>query len=176
MRCRAPIMRLSVSAAVVVLAACQPANKPAEATVEGSEAAVPATPAASEAGAAPGDTSETRAYLGITESETVRFTGTEPFWGGQVAGTTLTYSTPENQEGDPITVTRFAGRNGVSWSGTWQDKPFRLAVTEAKCSDGMSDRTYPFTATLEVLGEQRQGCAWTDRRAPSLPEGGAPAP
>jgi uncharacterized membrane protein len=118
-----------------------------------------------QAGSPPGDPDDTRAYDGIRVDETVQFTGTEPFWGGSVSGAELTYSTPDTPDGAPIPVTRFAGRGGVSWSGTYQGKPFRLAVTEGKCSDGMSDRSYPFTATLEVLGEQRQGCAWTMRRS-----------
>ena len=114
--------------------------------------------------AAPGDTTQTRPYDGIGAGETVRFTGTEPFWGGNVRGDRLTYNTPENIDGDVIAVSRFAGRGGVSWSGTWQGRPFRLAVAEGQCSDGMSDRTYPFTATLAVAGEQRTGCAWTAKR------------
>ncbi len=120
-------IKLVVPAILLMLAACQPV-------------ATSTSNASAAAEGAPGDTGETAAYTGITAQETVRFTGTEPFWGGQVAGTTLTYSTPENHQGDAITVTRFAGRNGVSWSGTWQDKPFRMAVSEAPCSDGMSDR------------------------------------
>lgn len=114
--------------------------------------------------AAPEDRADTRPYNGIAADETVRFTGTEPFWGGSVAGTLLTYSTPDKPDGDAISVKRFAGRAGLSWSGTYRERPFTLAVTEGKCSDGMSDRTYPFTATLMVEGEQRDGCAWSDRR------------
>jgi uncharacterized membrane protein len=114
--------------------------------------------------AAPEDRADTQPYSGITADETVQFTGTEPFWGGRVAGTLLTYSTPEKPDGDAIAVKRFAGRAGVSWSGTFKDQPFTLAVTEGKCSDGMSDRTYPFTATLMVEGQQRDGCAWSDKR------------
>lgn len=123
------------------------------------------TPASRSAPAVPGDTGDTQAYDGIHADETVRFTGTEPFWGGQVSGTVLSYSTPDKPDGDTIAVKRFAGRGGVSWSGTWHAKSFRLAVTEGSCSDGMSDRTYPFTVTLEVAGEQRRGCAWTERRS-----------
>lgn len=112
----------------------------------------------------PGDTEQTRPYDGIGADETVRFTGTEPFWGGDVRGETLTYKTPDDPDGDAIAVARFAGRGGVSWSGAWQGRPFRLAVAEGQCSDGMSDRTYPFAATLAVAGEQRTGCAWTAKR------------
>ena len=121
-------------------------------------------------GGAPSDGSttagagDTRAYSGIGADETVHFTGTEPFWGGEAAGGTLTYFTPDNQAGAKIPVTRFAGRNGVSFSGDLDAMPFVLAVTPGACSDGMSDRKYPFAVTLEVRGEQRSGCAWTDKQ------------
>ena len=157
-------------AAPLALSACNEADAPSDRhdATQARDASTTSEPMS----AVPGDTGDMTAYDGIREDETVQFTGTEPFWGGNVNGATLTYSTPEDPEGSAIPVTRFAGRGGVSWSGTWQDRPFRLAVTEAACSDGMSDRTYPFTATLEVLAEQRQGCAWTERRSFSPPSGG----
>lgn len=110
------------------------------------------------------DATDAETFSAIGPAEMVRFTGTEPFWGGQVSGTALTYSTPDDPDGAEIAVTRFAGRGGVSWSGTHQGGRLVLAVTPGECSDGMSDRTYPFVATLEVGGEQRSGCAWTDRQ------------
>jgi uncharacterized membrane protein len=113
----------------------------------------------------PGDTENTRPYAGIGEHEVLRFTGTEPFWGGQVTAGTLTYSTPENIDGTGMPVERFAGRNGLSFSGTLDGATFVMAVTPGECSDGMSDRTYPFTVTLEVGPEQRQGCAWTEAQS-----------
>jgi uncharacterized membrane protein len=106
---------------------------------------------------------DTQAYSGIGPDEMVRFTGTEPFWGGQVSGEALTYTTPENQTGEMIAVDRFAGRNGISFSGELGGMPFVLALTPGRCSDGMSDRRYPFTVTLQVKGEQRKGCAWSDK-------------
>ncbi|RJX68113.1 hypothetical protein D6858_09355 [Tsuneonella suprasediminis] len=118
----------------------------------------------------PGDTEDWSPYAGIGENETVRFTGTEPFWGGTVAGQTLIYSTPESTEGKAIGVERFAGRGGISWSGMYGGAPLVLAVTPGKCSDGMSDRSYPFVATLQVAGEQRNGCAWSDKKPFSGPE------
>ena len=110
------------------------------------------------------DASDTQSFAGISGDEVVHFTGTEPFWGGQVAGGSLTYTTPENQKGSTVAVSRFAGRNGVSFSGDLEGMPFVLAVTPGKCSDGMSDRSYPFAAMLQVKGEQRAGCAWTDKQ------------
>ena len=112
----------------------------------------------------PGDVEDNAAFGLIAEGETVRFVGTEPFWGGQVKGTALTYSTPEIPDGTDIAVTRFAGRGGVSWSGTYDGARFALAVAPGDCSDGMSDRSFPFVATLEVAGEQRNGCAWSDSK------------
>ena len=38
----------------------------------------------------PGDAMETQAYDGIAEGETIRVTGTEPFWGGDISGATFT--------------------------------------------------------------------------------------
>ncbi|BBC74343.1 conserved hypothetical protein [Altererythrobacter sp. B11] len=114
------------------------------------------------AAGAPGDAEDTQPFSGIGAEEVVRFTGTEPFWGGEVAGRRLTYTTPEKQDGEMIEVDRFAGRNGVSFTGRLADQDFVLAVTPGACSDGMSDRTYPFVVTLMVRGEQREGCAWTE--------------
>jgi uncharacterized membrane protein len=133
-----------------------------------------ATPADGSAGAAatqaPGSVEDTAPYAGIATGETIRFTGTEPFWSGVVSGQTLTYSTPDNIEGTTIQVERFAGRNGLSLSGELAGSAFDMAITPGECSDGMSERAYPFTATLEVGGEQRRGCAWTDSKPFSGPE------
>ncbi|AKH44060.1 putative membrane protein [Altererythrobacter atlanticus] len=116
------------------------------------------------ANGAPGDQSDTQPFSGIGEDEVVYFTGTEPFWNGEVSDGRLTYSTPEDMEGTVIRVDRFAGRNGVSFTGRLADQDFVLAVTPGECSDGMSDRTYPYVATLMVRGEDRAGCAYTDQQ------------
>jgi uncharacterized membrane protein len=104
------------------------------------------------------------AYAGLGERETLRFTGTEPFWGGSVTGTALTYTTPENPQGTAITVRRFAGNNGLAFTGTLGGAPFDMAVAEAACSDGMSDRRYRFTVTLKIADEVRRGCGWVEAK------------
>jgi uncharacterized membrane protein len=133
---------------------------------QGGKATPSATPTSSPTLATAADT---QTYSGIGPDEVVHFVGTEPFWGGQVSGEALTYTTPENQTGQMIAVDRFAGRNGISFSGELGAMPFVLAVTPGRCSDGMSDRGYPFTVTLQVKGEQRQGCAWTDKHPATGP-------
>lgn len=112
----------------------------------------------------PGDSEDSRPFAQISAEETVRFTGTEPFWGGSVSGKTVTYLTPEKPDGSKIAVTRFAGRGGLSWTGELEGRRFALAITPGECSDGMSDRIFPFVATLEVGGELRTGCGWTERQ------------
>jgi len=111
----------------------------------------------------PADESATEPFSGIGDAETFHFTGTEPFWGGEVEGLTLKYSTPEDQDGTAIAIARFAGRGGASFSGMLDGQTFEMTATESECSDGMSDRTYPFTVTLEIGEETRNGCGWTDR-------------
>ena len=74
-----------------------------------------------------------------------------------------TYSTVEDPDGTTIAVERFAGNNGLGYSGSLDGTSFDMAITPGECSDGMSDRTYPFTVTLRIGEEQRTGCAWTDR-------------
>jgi uncharacterized membrane protein len=118
----------------------------------------------------PGDRSDAQAFDGIGPGETIRFTGTEPFWGGEVSDGSLTYSTPEDLDGTKIAVTRFAGRGGLSLSGELAGRRFDMTITPGMCSDGMSVRTYPFVVTLRIGEETRNGCGWTEARPFSGPE------
>ncbi|WP_427969260.1 COG3650 family protein [Altererythrobacter sp.] len=111
-------------------------------------------------------------FDGIGEEEVVRLSGTEPFWSATIQGDVLTYSTPENIDGDAVAVTRFAGNGGLGFSGELGGKPLQVAVTPGTCNDGMSDRTYPFTATL-TLGEAILfGCGYSDSNPYSEPDMG----
>lgn len=103
-------------------------------------------------------------YDGIAPNEVLRFAGNEPFWGGEVTSESLNYTTPENPKGTTITVKRFAGMNGLGFSGTLEGQAFDMVVTPGTCSDTMADRTYPFTITLSIGEEVRSGCGWTDRQ------------
>ena len=120
------------------------------------------SPGGSDGPGAPGDGSDTQPYSEIGGDELLHLTGTEPFWGGEVAGGTLTYTTPDTPDGVAIRVARFAGRNGVSFSGSLEEKGFVAAVSPGQCSDGMSDRVYPFNVTLRIGEEIRNGCAWSE--------------
>lgn len=116
----------------------------------------------SEGETVPGDAFDTQPYADIAEDAVVRITGTEPFWGGTIAGGQLTWSTPENIDGTVVPVERFAGRGGLSFSGQLEGQQIDIAITPGDCSDGMSDRTYPFNATVELDGQTLSGCAWRE--------------
>jgi uncharacterized membrane protein len=158
---------LLVPALLLALAACQ--GDSAAPASQDTAAAAPQVPA-EVAGAAVPDADSPEAYDGIAPDEILHFTGTEPFWGGEVSRGTLRYSTPEDQDGTEIAVERFAGRGGIAFSGQLDAAPFEMMVTPLECSDGMSDRTYPFTVTLQIGEEVRNGCGWTDKKPFAGPE------
>ncbi len=112
----------------------------------------------------PGDAKDRHAWNGIAAGETVHFLATEPFWSGQVDAGGMIYATPDDKKGERVPVSRFAGRGGVSFSGTLKAGEATLAVTPSACSDGMSDARYPFVVTLQIGTEIRSGCGWTARQ------------
>ncbi|MBM3594715.1 MAG: hypothetical protein FJX31_02720 [Alphaproteobacteria bacterium] len=118
----------------------------------------------------PGDSNDQAPFAGIAPDEKIRFAGTEPFWGGLAQGDRLVYTTPESADGTIVPVKHFSGRGGLSLSGELDGKRLDLTVTPGECSDGMSDRTYPFVATLMLGDETRTGCAWTDQRGFTGPQ------
>ena len=79
-------------------------------------------------GGAPGRGEDTAAYSGIGPEETIHFTGTEPFWGGEASGGTLTYSTPENIDGTTIAVERFAGAPEPGAIPGFERRPGEIAI------------------------------------------------
>jgi len=108
------------------------------------------------------DPGEVAVFDAIGMDEGITTLGTEPFWNARIEGATLTYSTPEDLDGTLVTIERFAGNGGLGISGELYGSPLQLAITPGQCSDGMSDRIYPYTATLSLGGENLLGCAYTD--------------
>ena len=90
----------------------------------------------------------------------IKAIGTEPFWGAQIQGRCVTYSTPDDIEGTRVWTTFTGTSERGTWSGYLDDQRFVLRTRpEPGCSDGMSDERYPIAVTLTVRGEQRTGCA-----------------
>ena len=120
-------------------------------------------------GGSSGETGPTEAFSGIGDGERIYAAGTEPFWRVDIEDGLALYTTPENQAGLRFPVMRFSGNSGLGITGTLEGVNFDLAVTPGQCSDGMSERIYPFVATLRLGSQVREGCAWTDAQAFSGP-------
>lgn len=108
-------------------------------------------------------------FDGIAKDDTIRLIGNEPFWGIEIAPADgsyqAIYTTPDNIDGTTIQVARFAGNNGLGFSGEIAGAPVQIAVTPGECSDTMSDRTYPFTATVAIGDTNLTGCGYSDDRS-----------
>jgi uncharacterized membrane protein len=104
---------------------------------------------------------EGKTFDAVAPDDVVTLTGTEPFWNARIASGSATWTTPDNPGGTAFAVSRFAGNNGLGFSGTLDGKPFTATLTPGECSDGMSDRRYPFVATIALGGETLAGCGYT---------------
>lgn len=103
-----------------------------------------------------------KAFDAVAADEAVTMLGTEPFWNLAVKDGKGVWTTPDNQPGTRIAVKRFAGNGGLGFSGEIDGKPFTATLTPGQCSDGMSDRSFPFVATIALGGETLEGCGYTD--------------
>lgn len=137
-------MRLSAlilaSSVTLALAACKPAANPGDARV--------ATPtAATSAASTPAD-----------DVVAMRAFGNEPFWEmiDDDKGA-LVFTTPETLEagGERFEATRSVDTVGIHYVG----KDVKLDIVKQDCSDGMSDATHPYAATMTLKGMAYTGCA-----------------
>jgi uncharacterized membrane protein len=103
-------------------------------------------------------------FSAIAPDEAITLTGTEPFWGITIEDGQASYADPDHPEARSFAVSRFAGNNGLGFSGDWDGAPVTISVTPGQCSDGMSDRTYPYVATIALGEETLRGCGYTDRQ------------
>ncbi len=89
--------------------------------------------------------------------------GTEPFWNVEVTKRGIVYSTPDNRKQifpyvepisasgrtrDTVRVYRLRGKNNIL-----------IIKKENACSDGMSDREYPYSTTFIIGNQVLDGCA-----------------
>lgn len=102
-----------------------------------------------------------KTFDAVAPDEAVTLTGTEPFWTLAIAAGEGVWTTPDNQPGTRFAVKRFAGNNGLGFSGELDGKPLTATFTPGECSDGMSDRRFPFVATIALGGETFAGCGYT---------------
>lgn len=142
-----------VALAVLVLGACS---------------AEPETPA----GPAP-EPEPAPTLAGVDLSRPVRLLGTEPFWGIDLTGTEVVYSGADRPEQrGPQPKPTIQGTVATLETTTTTGTPIAVTLTATECSDGMSDRTYPLTALVEVGGETLMGCAASTSAIMSVGESG----
>lgn len=102
--------------------------------------------------------------------ENLQASGTEPFWGIKVEGAALTYTTPETMDTPrQLQATRSSDAAGLHFVGENGGTEFRLDVRREACSDGMSEREYPFSVSLLLDGKTAKGCAF-DQASPLPPQ------
>ncbi len=83
-----------------------------------------------------------------------RASGTEPFWSLTIGARTMRFEAPGRQPvsvATPKVIHGFAGE-------MWQTRRINVNTNHIKCSDGMSDRSYPDTVTVTVDGRTYKGC------------------
>ena len=164
-------MRLPLALAalsVLSIAACEP-----QATVE---AGPPEAPTAEPEAAAGTDTPAPATQLGgVDLAADISSLGTEPFWGVSFEGNELVYSgvdRPEQRAPRPEPVVH--GTTATWTTRTAEGADLVVTLIETECSDGMSDRTYPLTARVEIAGEDINGCAAATAWIRSVGEDGQP--
>lgn len=112
---------------------------------------------ASEPLVAPGAAHE---LAGVKLDQSLRALGNEPFWGVDIETDGMAYKPMEGEvmavdHGGPEVTGNVAIWTGKDAKGT----TLKVTLTGTDCSDGMSDRTYPLTAQVQLGDVTLNGCA-----------------
>lgn len=89
-----------------------------------------------------------------------RLVGTEPFWALHIETSGMRFTTPEDTAG-----LRFGAARAVSvgdslrWNSVGDRGVIEAVITRTPCSDGMSDKTWPYRARVEIGKTTYEGCA-----------------
>lgn len=139
-------------ALAAALAACQPAARD-QRTATAPAADAPAEPA--EPASAPAST------LSAEYAVALDLNGTEPFWAMKIRRDAMSLERPERspvmapnpgariEAGEAVWHTSAVGDGGA----------LRVTLKPGNCSNGMSDKEFPYQATVEFGGERLMGCA-----------------
>jgi uncharacterized membrane protein len=143
---------LLAALAVLVLAACSPAEEPAP----------------------PPEAPEPAPVLGgVDLAKPVRALGTEPFWSVELTGTEMVYTTPEPPEQRAPQPNPVVQGTTATWEAETADgTALSVILIATECSDGMSDRTYPLTAMVKLGDRDLTGCAASTAAVMSSGESG----
>ena len=104
--------------------------------------------------------------------ETYRAIGTEPFWDIRIGGEMVF-----TDRGTGLTVVQPTPRPIHGFAGDiYQTARINVNINHVRCSDGMSDRTYPDTVQVTVDGRDYRGCGAASSWFDSIDERGQPRP
>lgn len=120
---------------------------------------------------------EPRVLGGVDLNQPLRVIGNEPFYAVEIRPDALVYSgvdRPEQRAANPGPVIQ--GTTAVYATATGNGTALVVTLSDTDCSDGMSDRTYPLTARVEVGEETLNGCAASVAFLASTDEQGQPRP
>jgi uncharacterized membrane protein len=81
--------------------------------------------------------------------------GTEPFWSLKIRADGLSFSEPGQADRNEKNPGATIEGDKASWAG----ERIQATLQAGVCQDGMSDRTYPFTAAVNYGGKTLKGCA-----------------
>ena len=112
---------------------------------------------------------------GVDLEGDVSVTGTEPFWGIRFTDGSVSYSGVDRPEQiAPRTAPVIQGAMATWTLTTDAGNEVIVTLSETECSDGMSDRTYPLSATVVIGEETLIGCAASTEWMMSTGEDGEP--
>lgn len=89
-----------------------------------------------------------------------RLVGNEPFWAVHIDSTLIRYTTPDDTSGTrfpPVKPLQLG--DTLRWTSSNPQTIIEAWVVPESCSDGMSDRTWPYRASVQVGDRKLQGCA-----------------
>jgi uncharacterized membrane protein len=104
---------------------------------------------------------ETAAILaGVDLGRPVRALGTEPFWSVEITPDAIVYTRMDQPtQRAPNRGANVQGTMATYVTSTDLKAALNVVLIATECSDGMSDRTYPLTARVEIGDDTLSGCA-----------------
>jgi len=96
----------------------------------------------------------------IVPGPSFRLVGNEPFWAVHIDSTVIRYITPEDTSGTrfpPVKPLQLG--DTLRWTSSTPATIIEVWVVPESCSDGMSDRTWSYRASVQVGDRKLQGCA-----------------
>ena len=141
---------LILAAAALALAACHPTAQDSSGRTSAAPADSPAAPVEPASAPAVPETAINADFAGPLQAA-----GTEPFWGLSIREDGLTLTRPDH----PALQVANPGPAHEGKAAVWTTPGLKATLTPVHCSDGMSDRDYPYAAVVVVGTETLKGCA-----------------